>query len=93
METPLQVVDIDDIDHAPLIDMQLVQERVPVIDGLKQIFVVFDHLAAHVDAKPLLLCVQLIAIEDVFQWQVRLCNKSRQKHGTFEAKRNRLKIW
>ena len=30
--------------------MQLVQERERVIDGLKQILIVFEHLAARVDA-------------------------------------------
>ena len=49
----------------PLVDVQLVQERERVVEGLEQILVVLDHLAAHVDAKPLLVDVQLIAIEHV----------------------------
>ena len=72
--------------------MQMVQERELVIDGLKQILIVFDHLAAHVDAKPLLVGVQLVAIEHVSQWRVALSDESRQKHGTLEAQRSRLKI-
>jgi hypothetical protein len=52
----------------PLIDVQLVQERERVVEGFKQILVVLDHLAAHVDAKPLLVDVQLIAIEHVSEW-------------------------
>jgi hypothetical protein len=45
--------------------VQLVEERERVVDGLEEILVVFDHLAAHVDAEPLLVAVQLVAIEDV----------------------------
>ena len=52
----------------PLVDVQLVQERERIVERLKQILVVLDHLAAHVDAKPLLVDVQLIAIEHVFEW-------------------------
>jgi hypothetical protein len=48
--------------------VQLVQERERVVEGLKQILVVLDHLAAHVNAKPLLVAVQLIAIENVPEW-------------------------
>jgi hypothetical protein len=36
-------------DESALIDMQELQERERVIEGLKQILVVLDHLAAHVD--------------------------------------------
>jgi hypothetical protein len=43
--------------------MQLFQEREGVIKGLEQILVVLDHLAAHVDAEPLLMNVVLISIE------------------------------
>jgi hypothetical protein len=56
------------IDEALLINVQLVQERERVVEGLKQILVVLDHFAAHVDAKPLLVDVQLIAIEHVSEW-------------------------
>jgi hypothetical protein len=48
-----------------LINVQLVQERQGVIERLEQVLVVFDHLAAHIDPKPLLVHVQLIAIEHV----------------------------
>ena len=54
--------------RVPLVDVQLVQERKRVVEGLKQILVVLDHLAAHVDPKPLLVAVQLIAIEHVSEW-------------------------
>jgi len=40
--------------------MQLVQEREGLVEGLEQVLVVLDHLAAHVvDAEPLLVAVQL----------------------------------
>ena len=81
-----------DLDEPALIDMQLLQKRGLIIDGLKQILVVFDHLAAHVDAQPLLVSVQLIAIEHIPQWQAPLGEQSRQVHGTLEAQRDRLKI-
>ena len=48
-----------------LINVQLVQERQRVIESLEKVLVVFDHLATHVDAKPLLVHEQLIAIEHV----------------------------
>ena len=34
-----------------------------IVERLEQVLVVLDHPAAHVDAKPLLVHVQLIAIE------------------------------
>ena len=49
----------------PLVNVQLLQERERVVERLEQVLVVLDHLAAHVDAKPLLVDVQLIAIEHV----------------------------
>src|SRR5512133_3233754 len=67
-----------------LINVQLVQERERVVEGLEQILVVLDHLAAHVDAKPLLVDVQLVAIEPVYQRYVTLCDESRQVHRTLE---------
>ena len=45
------------------VDMQLFQEREGVIEGLEQILVVLDHLAAHVDTEPLLMNIVLISIE------------------------------
>ena len=45
------------------VDMQLFEEREGVIEGLEQILVVLDHLAAHVDAEPLLMYIVLIPIE------------------------------
>jgi hypothetical protein len=51
-----------------LVDVQLVQERERVVERLEQVLVVLDHLAAHVNAKPLLVAVQLIAIENVPEW-------------------------
>ena len=51
-----------------LVDVQLVEERKRVVESLEQVLVVLDHLAAHVDAKPLLVRVQLIAIEHVSEW-------------------------
>jgi hypothetical protein len=59
-----------------LINVQLVQERERVIERLEQVLVVFDHLAAHIDAKPLLVHVKLIAIEQVSQRQVTLSDES-----------------
>ena len=40
-----------------LVDVQLAQQRKRVVERLKQILVALDHLAAHVDAKPLLVAV------------------------------------
>jgi hypothetical protein len=65
--------------------VKLVKERERVTNRLEQILVVLDHLALHVDAKPLLVGVQLIAIENVSQWQVRLREEPRQEHGTLES--------
>src|SRR4029453_5715186 len=52
-------------EHDPnsLVDVQLLQERERVVERLEQVLVVLDHLAAQVDAKPLLVDVQLVAIE------------------------------
>ena len=36
-----------------------------VVERLEQVLVVLDHLAAHVDAQPLLVAVQFVAIENV----------------------------
>ena len=77
----------------PLVDMQLFQERECVIEGLEQILIVLDHLAAHVDAEPLLMNVVLISVECFRQWLTALPEKSGQKHRTLEAQRNRLKVW
>ena len=57
--------DADGNPKASLVDVQLLQERERVVERFEQILVVLDHLAAHVDAKPLLVAVQLIAIEHV----------------------------
>jgi hypothetical protein len=76
-----------------LVDMQLFQEREGVIEGLEQILVVLDHLAAHVDAEPLLMNVVLISVECFPHWLIALPEKSGQKHRTLEAQRNRLKVW
>src|SRR5438045_430438 len=51
-----------------LIDVQLVQEGERLVEGLEEGLVVLDHLAAHVNAKLLLVAVQLIAIEHVSEW-------------------------
>ena len=48
-----------------LVNGQLVQERERVVERLEQVLVVLDHLAAHVDAQPLLVAVQFVAIENV----------------------------
>src|SRR4029453_9442198 len=61
----------------PLIDVQLVEERERVVERLEQILVVLDHLAAHVDTKPLLVDVQLEAMEHVSEWHVRRSDQSR----------------
>ena len=45
-----------------LVDVQLVEERKGIVDALEEILVVLDHLAAHVDAKPLLVHEQLVAV-------------------------------
>src|SRR4029077_16289872 len=42
-----------------LVDVQLAQQRKRVVERLKQILVALDHLAAHVDAKPLLVEISL----------------------------------
>ena len=76
-----------------LVDMQLFQEREGVIEGLEQILVVLDHLAAHVDAEPLLMNVVLISVECFPHWLIALPEKSGQKHRTLEAQRNRLEVW
>src|SRR6266513_1596591 len=39
----------------------LSKEGERVVEGLEEVLVVLDHLAAHVNAKPLLVAVQLIA--------------------------------
>jgi len=70
------------------VDMQFFQERESVIEGLEQIFVVFDHLAAHVDTEPLLMNVVLISVECFRQWLIALPEKSGQKRRTLEAQRN-----
>ena len=49
----------------PSVDVQLLQEGKRVVDRLEQVLVVLDHLAAHVDAKPLLVDVGLISVEYV----------------------------
>ena len=38
-----------DLHESPLVQVQLVEQRVGVVDALKQVLVVLDHLAAHVD--------------------------------------------
>ena len=48
-----------------LVNVQLAQERERVVERLEQVLVVLDHLAAHVDAQPLLVAVQFVAIENV----------------------------
>ena len=75
------------------VDMQLFQKSEGVIKSLEQILVVFDHLAAHVDAEPLLMNVVLISIERFPYRLVTLPEKSGQKHRTLDAQRNRLKVW
>jgi hypothetical protein len=55
-----------------LVDVKLVEQRQRVVDRLEQILVVLDHLAAHVDAKPLLVDVQLVAVEHLLQRQIAL---------------------
>src|SRR4029077_20959919 len=75
-----------------LVDVQLFEERERVVEGLEQVLVVLDHLAAHVDAKPLLVDVQLIAIEHVSERQGALRDESRPVHRTLESQRNRLKV-
>ena len=70
-----------------LVDVQLVQERERVVEGLEQILAVLDHLAAHVDAEPLLERVQLVPIEHVPDRKVTLGQESRQIHRTLEAER------
>src|SRR5262245_40422503 len=42
------------------VDVQLVQQGQRVVDRLEQVLVVLDHLAPHVDAKPLLVDVELV---------------------------------
>ena len=69
----------------PLVDMKLGQERQRVVECLEQVLVVFDHPAAHVDAKPLLVDVELVAVEHVSQRQVALSDQSCQEHRTLEA--------
>ena len=76
-----------------LVDMQLFQERESVVEGLEQILVMLDHLAAHVDAQPLFIHVVLIAVERIPQELIALPKQARQKHRTFDAERNRLKVW
>ena len=51
-----------------------------------------DHLAAHIDSKPLLVDVPLIAIQHVRQRQVALRQQSRQEHRALEAQRDRLEV-
>ena len=48
-----------------LVDVQLFEQRERLIHGLEEILVVLDHLAAHVDAEPLLVHEHLVAIEHV----------------------------
>src|SRR6185503_18057983 len=76
-----------------LIDVELAQERKLVVDALQQILVVLDHLAAHVDAKPLLVHEYLIAIQHVSERQGPLCDQAGQVHGGLKPQRDRLKIW
>src|SRR5262249_18056290 len=47
-----------------LVDVQLVEKRERVIDRLEEILVL-DHLAAHVDAEPLLVAIERVATEHV----------------------------
>ena len=70
------------------VDMQLFQEREGVIEGLEQILVVLDHLAAHVDTEPLLMNVALISVESFRQRMIALPQKSGQKYRTLKAQRN-----
>ena len=51
-----------------------------------------DHLATHVDAKPLLEDVQLVAIKHVPHRKLVLSDEPHQIHGALEAQRNRLEV-
>src|SRR5215471_1804933 len=75
-----------------LVDVQLVQEGDWVVERLEQVLVVLDHLAAHVDAEPLLVDVQLIAIEHFPHRQIPLREEPSEEHRALEAERDGLEV-
>jgi hypothetical protein len=72
--------------------VQLVEQRERVVEGLEQVLVVLDHLAPHVDAEPLLVAVQLVAIEHVLERELALGDEPREVHRALEAERDRLEV-
>jgi hypothetical protein len=67
-----------------LVDVELVEEREWVVERLEQILVVLDHLAAHVDAEPLLVRVELVAVEQLIEWEVGPREEPRKVHRALE---------
>src|SRR5262249_49499421 len=75
-----------------LVDVQLLEQRERVVDRLEEVLVVLDHLAPHVHAEPLLVDVELVAIEHLPEAEVRLRGERRQEHRSLEAEGDRLKV-
>ena len=48
--------------------MQQIQQLQRLIYRLEKIFIVFDHLAAYKDTKPLFIHVEFITIENPGEW-------------------------
>jgi len=72
--------------------MQEFQQPERVVNILKKILIMFDHLAAHVNAKPLFIYVEFIAIEHIRKRKVALSYQSRKVYCGLQAKGNRLEI-
>src|SRR5215510_558210 len=75
-----------------LVDVELLQRGVRVVEGLEEVLVVLDHLAAHVDPEPLLVHVQLIAVEQIAEREVALRDEPGQVRRALEAERDRLEV-
>ena len=78
--------------QALLEDVQLVEQAVEVVSRLQQVLVVLDHLAAHVDAQPLLVHEQLVAVEAVGHRHVAVGDEPGEEERALEAQGDRLEV-
>ena len=72
--------------------MQQIKYPERVIYRLKKVFIVLNHLGAHIYTKPLFIHVEFIAIEHVCEREVTLSYQSCQVYCTLKAQRDRLEI-
>src|SRR5215510_7697447 len=69
-----------------LVDVELLQRGVRVVEGLEEVLVVL------VDPEPLLVHVQLIAVEQIAEREVALRDEPGQVRRALEAERDRLEV-